>query len=590
MNENNTKMSKKGKGLSLQRMSSYDNQYTQQQKTGSWNINKQRNNEIGTKRGHNPSDTTGYTPDKKEQRNNEINISNLKPLQLFYNSKKNSQSIPQSTPQKKSQSISYNTPKEKYNPESLISPVAFIEARPPISPRQMTRSKENIKLHISNETLKDLIIELIKFGKIKLVDNINRKKSLNNLFSKYKSANSNTPQPILQTIALTSNFKEIPKKKNMKLLASGAHASVFNVIDKPYVLKIFKREEGSQNSGIETNLLPEFYGCLMNANLNLSLSPEHEKYFNKILQMYAIREVNHGNLNLNLISILEKCDGDLITFLERLTLTDINELCLIFNEFCKNCAMMLFALGIGGLIHRDIKPDNILYIVYPNGKIQFKLVDFSTMVFNGKEIERAVGTDAYTGPIIIIKCKLARLNFFKRSRRLKKIENLKESIKLNNSREIDSSKKKQELESLEESGELDIGIITAHENFLSDYYSMGLTEFIFGIHMFNIFVPYQNCFPFTNEESTYQSKIDIWSNKIEYDKQVQQLRYYLEKFLQIPKLSEHSKIILRKDVQMIETLLLSNNPFPNRGQNLEKETRASIEAYLKFYNLIPSTN
>ena len=311
------------------------------------------------------------------------------------------------------------------NPESFKSPESTKgQATYAVTPRKMVRTI-NKTHNIDNEILRDLIIDLIKFGKIKLVDNINRNKTLSNLFSKYKSVNSNTPQPILQTIALNSNFK-IPKPENMKILASGAHANVYIVRNKPYVLKKFKRE--TPNNGIETNLLPEFYGCLMNANLNLSLPPQYKKYFNKILQMYAIKEVNSisGIPKINLISILEKCNGDLITFLENLKSTDINELCQIFNQLCKDCAMILCLLKRENMVHRDIKPDNILYIEYPTGKFQFKIADFSTMIAYGTETKSRVGTNAYIGPKDLLEQELARLKRLERLKRINNIEKLKE--------------------------------------------------------------------------------------------------------------------------------------------------------------------
>ena len=50
------------------------------------------------------------------------------------------------------------------------------------------------------------------------------------------------------------------------------------------------------------------------------------------------------------------------------------------------------------------------------------------------------------------------------------------------------------IEELEESGKLDIGIITARVNFLSDFYSMALTELRLATHIFNISIPFNNFF------------------------------------------------------------------------------------------------
>jgi len=523
--------------------------------TGNMNTpNTNTTRKIGNKTPHNHSSSSGYTPVKGKSRSNQNNP--MTPISLL----------------------------AKTNLESFKSPEPSIKARHPVTPTKMIRTTANTH-NIDNETLKDLIIELINYGKIKLVDKINRNKTLNNLFSKYKLGESNTLQPILQTIALRSNFT-IPKIENMILLASGAYANVYIVRNKPYVLKKFKRQ--TSNNGIETNLLPEFYGCLMNANLNLSLSAEYKEYFNEILQMYAIKELNNiGTPKINLISILEKCDGDLITFLENLNSTDINELCKIFNQLCKDCAMILCLLKRQNMVHRDIKPDNILYIKYPNGEFKFKLADYSTMIAHGAETKDRIGTNAYIGPKDVFEQQSARLKRSERLKRIKNIENLKKSIKLDT---FKNKNKLEKLEELEESGKLDIGIITARVNFLSDFYSMALTELRLATHIFNISIRFNNFFPFTYNQNTFHDKYEMCSNIEKYNKQVEILNlcknHIFQQLSNNQELTEHSKIILERDLNMIVRLFLSNNP-SIETKAMETFIYQEIETYLTENGLTP---
>jgi serine/threonine protein kinase len=456
-----------------------------------------------------------------------------------------------------------------------------------ITPTKMKKTGDRT-YNIDNLTLRNLIIDLIEDEKIKLIESnfTSPKNSLNRLFNRYKEAKSSEPQPILgpNVTVFSLNLPTLRPGVNTSILASGAFANVYNVKGKDYVLKQFKKKNST--SGIETNLLGEFYGCLMNANIDLSLTGENKRYFNQILQMYAIKEAGYPT-TINLKSILEKCNGDLITFLEKSIFRNINEVCKVFNKLCKDCAMILCLLKKEKMFHRDIKPDNILYKNEKIEDIEFKIADFSTMIGYNTGTETPIGTNSYIGPLHLKQLRLADLKYSKRLERLERLEKIRKLKKSTNLKNLENLKKLEELEELEE---LDIGFITVFMDHLSDCYAMALTLFNLLIHLFNIPIRSLQYFPFTNDKSTFKSKIDIWSDntlyngKTKYQIQVELLQSFLrqsfQKISQYPELTEDNKIILERDLQIIEDLFLSNNPFPDPQHNMETETFAKIRTYL----------
>jgi serine/threonine protein kinase len=220
---------------------------------------------------------------------------------------------------------------------------------------------------------------------------------------------------------------------------------------------------------------------------------------------------------------------------------DINDKCRIFHKFSNDLLMMLFLFKKIRLVHLDIKIDNIL-VDEKDGIIQYKLSDDATVRPNKFKLHSIYGTDSYVSPKLI----------------------------------------------------LDLEKNNAEAKHIYDCYSMAITESNIFSSLFNINIRTLQYFPFTNEESTFESKKYYWSDKIRYDGQVELLKSFFRKSLELilktPGITEDNKKNIENNIEMILILFLSNNPFPNIGQNLEKETYDTIEAYLKFYNLIPSTN
>jgi serine/threonine protein kinase len=207
---------------------------------------------------------------------------------------------------------------------------------------------------------------------------------------------------------------------------------------------------------------------------------------------------------------------------------------------------MLYSLKELGYVHRDIKPDNILYKIKNNNDIEFQLADFSTCVPYNTITTQYVGTDEFIGPLFIVE--------------LKKNKNAKLKYSF-------------------------------------DWYSMALTLFKMFIYFFNKNVVFKDTsgksvyvekyFPFTNDDSTIQSKISIWSNEEEYYKQEMLLQSFLDVSLtEILKkyypsvLTEINKKNLQDDLLIIFRLFLSNNPFPNSNQYTEDATFKQIKEYL----------
>jgi hypothetical protein len=115
---------------------------------------------------------------------------------------------------------------------------------------------------------------------------------------------------------------------------------------------------------------------------------------------------------------------------------------------------------------------------------------------------------------------------------------------------------------------------------------MAISVLIFGVNLFNIPTPYFNYFPFTKKDTNDLNglKYEIWSNLSLYQKHVLLLGQFLNYFIKtIEGNGLHSDNInlLKKDIEIIKILLLSNNPFLNPEQDIEAETIQKIEEYLR---------
>ena len=295
------------------------------------------------------------------------------------------------------------------------------------------------------------------------------------------------------------------------------------------------------NRNITTSIIDELYGAIITLYIQSKLTLEEQKYFNKMLGIYMFKKYM-GKPKLELV--LEKCKyGDLITYFGSINLEilNINEKCKIFHKLCNDLLMMLFLLINMKLVHFDVKIDNIL-VDEKDGIIQYKLSDNSMVRKYNMEIKSKLGTNSYISPLLLLELKYK----------------------------------------------------IAIAKYLYDWYSMALTLFNIFLFLFPSNVNTSQYFPFINDESTFNLKIDIWSSKIKYESQVRllqsSLRYSFQKILQIPGLTENNKTNLEKDITIMLILFLSNNPFPNRGQDIQAETIEKIKEYLKENGLIHPTN
>jgi hypothetical protein len=462
---------------------------------GTWNISKQ-NEKRGEKRGHNSSNHSGSTPDSKGQKSTSQIIQQMTPQKLFDNSSKQALIL---SPVK---------PKNIKNIENNFQKNLIL----PRSPQ-----KENIKVL----TLKDLIFNLIKGSGSRLINGektFNKINNVNTLLNNYESPKANIQQ-ILSTPFKLSLPELITLNRTVK--GSGAHSTIYSLKNKGIVYKKFKK------TGIKKYLLPELYGGLINAKIQESLSPEEERYINKILQMYAYTYMDNGISKNTLIVYLEESEGDLVTFTERYRQLNINQACNFFHKLCHDTLNMLRILKREEIVHRDIKPDNILYKI-KNREFNLELADFSTCIDEGTLVDACIGTDAYIGNKFAAR-------FYTSTNRKAKI------------------------------------------GYSSDLFAMGLTLFnMYVVSVYKKSVKFYNdlthnytevsqYFPFTNDESTIESKIENWSDRVKYNNQVSLLKNFLENSLNDilgrPGLTNLERDNLIRDGQMIETLLLSNDPF-----------------------------
>lgn len=405
----------------------------------------------------------------------------------------------------------------------------------PNTPHKLKRQKAIIVEHHDIQLLKSLIMELVKNL------NLSNKTNLNNWLKIYKEKannNSSNPEkeisiPISSSIDLNLNSLKISNKSNT--IFSGAYANVFiNIKNKngyPLDIVIKKFKKKTNNNRIDTTILYELYGALITLYIQKNLEKENQKFFNKILGIYLIKKFT-GIATLQLV--LEKCNGgDLITYFGNLNLTklDINAKCVIFHKLCYDGLVILFLLIELKLVHFDIKIDNIL-VDKKDSIIQYKLSDNSMVRLYNMEIKSKLGTNSYISPLFLL--------------------------------ELRNNK--------------------ARAKYLYDWYSMALTFFNIFLFLFPSDISSSQYFPFTNYESTFDSKVDIWSNQKKYNDEVRllqsSLKYSLESVSLIHGLTPENKEILQKDIQIMKVLFLSNNPFPNPGQDIEAETIESIKTYL----------
>ncbi len=99
--------------------------------------------------------------------------------------------------------------------------------------------------------------------------------------------------------------------------------------------------------------------------------------------------------------IFELCSNDLLGYLNtikfRLTEAEAKDYTLQMFEGLK-------ALHSVGIVHLDIKLDNIMVLEGPNGKLILKLADFglSKIIMPGQKLSELVGTRYYVAPEILL--------------------------------------------------------------------------------------------------------------------------------------------------------------------------------------------
>lgn len=96
-------------------------------------------------------------------------------------------------------------------------------------------------------------------------------------------------------------------------------------------------------------------------------------------------------------------EGDLESLVENCGDTSQTYLHPIARSLFPQMLAALDCLAFHNLIHRDVKPQNILYALQPNGKYQFQLCDFGLCTNVAESVTQA-GTEMYMAPEIYQGC------------------------------------------------------------------------------------------------------------------------------------------------------------------------------------------
>ena len=109
-----------------------------------------------------------------------------------------------------------------------------------------------------------------------------------------------------------------------------------------------------------------------------------------IIKLYEIYE-QHSEIIL-LFEFMSQ--GDLYQRIKGEPLTE-SQICTFFCQILKG----LVFLHSNGVVHRDIKPDNILMTKNKNGEIVVKIADFSLAeYYHSKRLNTVCGTPGYMAP------------------------------------------------------------------------------------------------------------------------------------------------------------------------------------------------
>jgi serine/threonine protein kinase len=258
------------------------------------------------------------------------------------------------------------------------------------------------------EKLKRTTVPLRKKKRVKFTKNIRfveiPKKKIKLLSpSVDKSSERQEPMKNSSTLTLPANESRGPLKvKKIKKIGSGGYGEVFQVelLNKDDAPKYFPKTKLALKvmTDLDSNRAFEYEQKIMD-----EIVKEYgKKCAPHILCYFDISQDEEGRFYL----LSEMMDGDIYDY-TRKNKMDIDQkmkLLLQLSKQALNGLKELFALG---LLHRDIKAENILFKKDPKGNLKFKLIDFGlSCIKNNPELrcgKGIAGTSGFIDPVILMK-------------------------------------------------------------------------------------------------------------------------------------------------------------------------------------------